>query len=212
MKKAACAGWWIVKPVLYTVVYTCVIPNNKKLFSTNFPLLLKPSFFSCFRQLWRPHLEDRCSPKAHSLPLTLALSPLPRIHCDTLSSLSLPRLFPSLPFLFGKHESWANSLSLSPSHPSQTTHIRKRLAVPEAEPPAVYRERAIDVKDGLWLTVLAQYQLHRCQSHKLPLCVEERVWERFGLIWCFSLPHLPKQNAYSLHLKLAFSKCFVCFN
>lgn len=105
-KKAAYPGWWIVKPALYTVAYTvCVIPNNKKLFSTNFPLLLKPSFFPPFqttveatsgRQMWSQSLFSAFD------SLSLPLSPLPGIHCFslTLSQLSLSRVSPSPPLSF----------------------------------------------------------------------------------------------------------------
>lgn len=49
--KEAYPGEWVLKLVLYAVVCTvCVIPNNKKLFSTNFPVLLKPFFPPRFRQ------------------------------------------------------------------------------------------------------------------------------------------------------------------
>lgn len=49
-KGAACAGWGgHVKPESRTLQsIQCVIPDNKKLFSTNFPLLSKPSPFFFF--------------------------------------------------------------------------------------------------------------------------------------------------------------------
>ncbi|KAJ0057994.1 hypothetical protein NL108_007218 [Boleophthalmus pectinirostris] len=128
----------------------CVIPDNKKKFSTNSLLLLKPVFCPSSIQQRSTHLADRCS--SHCLSLTLSSS--------------------------GKHESRANSLSnlpptsAQPDHPHSETPCSSRgrqRRRSEAE-----RER--DVRMVSRLAVLAEYSLQPCHSitfyceHRLKLC------------------------------------------